>query len=281
MSINNQQPGANGQAALPAKPQSKMELLTTFLEKETVREQLGKSMDGNIDSFVASIIDLYAGDNYLQNCDPQLVAMQAMKAAVLKLPVIKSMGFAYIVPYKSGEKFIPQLQIGYKGLIQLAIRTNQYKYIHADVVYEGEFRKANKLTGEFDLSGTRTGDTIIGYFAHFEMVNGFSKTLYMTVDQVTYHAKKYSKSFNTASSPWKTEFDAMAKKTVLRGLFSHWGYLSTEMQETFNQEDADVADGVLREFASNGNVKPAGFEAAEVTGTTIHNDPGNIDKDPY
>ena len=255
------------------KTTSKFDSLRLFLAKETVQSQLKNAVGDNSDSFAASIIDLYTGDSYLQNCQPELVVMQSMKAAVLKLPVIKSLGFTYIVPYKSDGKLIPQLQIGYKGLIQLAIRTNQYRIINADEVYEGEYKSCNRLTGEFDLNGQRTGDKVIGYFAHFEMKSGFAKTLYMTKEQVEAHAKKYSKSYNQASSPWKTEFDAMAKKTVLRGLLAHWGYLSTEMIDTITNEDKDVAEQVLNEIQANGNARPMSFNNVPEAETINNHEP--------
>jgi recombination protein RecT len=254
----------NNQQVVATGAKNKMTLLREFFEKDLVKDQLTNALNDNKESFIASVIDLYSGDPYLQNCHPEQVAMTALKAAVLKLPVIKNLGFAYIVPYKSGDKFTPQLQIGYKGLIQLAIRTNQYRVIHADLVYEGEYKTCNKLTGEFDLTGERKNDNVVGYFAHFEMTNGFSKTLYMTRERVEAHAKKYSKSFSQASSPWKTEFDAMALKTVLRGLLSHWGYLSVEMQDAITEEDRDIADKTLTEIRVHANKKEAGFEGEEI-----------------
>lgn len=236
----------------------------TFFEKDTVQAQLRKALSDNADPFIASVIDLYTGDDTLAACHPELVAMQALKAAVLKLPLVKSIGHAYIVPFKKGDKTLPQFIIGYKGLIQLAIRTNQYRIINADVVYEGEYRATNKLTGEFDLSGTRKSDNIIGYFAHFETKEGFSKTLFMTKEKVLAHAQKYSKSFNQPYSPWKTEPDAMAIKTVLRNLISHWGPVSLEMQTAMTDEDRDVAETTLEEIRNNGNIKTTGFTSAEI-----------------
>lgn len=261
--------------------QNKMNLLQNFFLKEGVQNQLKNALNDNQESFIASVIDLYSGDTYLQNCHPERVAMVALKAAVLKLPVIKALGFAYIVPYKTNNEFIPQLQIGYKGLIQLAIRTNQYRVINADVVYEGEYKSANKLTGEFDLNGERTGDTITGYFAHFEMTNGFSKTLYMTKKQVNDHAVKYSKSYSQAGSPWKTEFDAMAKKTVVRGLLSHWGYLSVETMDAMTEDDRDVAEKVLQEIQQKGNIKTTGFSEAEQVGEQNPNVNGQQQTAPF
>jgi len=253
------------------KQPTKLELMTAFFAKDTVQAQLKKAVADNTDSFIASVIDLYTGDETLINCPPELVAMQALKAAVLKLPLVKSIGHAYIVPFKKGDKMLPQFIIGYKGLVQLAIRTNQYKTINADVVYEGEYRSTNKLTGEFDLSGQKKSDNVIGYFAYFETKEGFSKTLFMSKERVTSHAQKYSKSYNQQYSPWKTEFDAMAVKTVLRNLISHWGPISLEMQSAMTDEDRDVADTTLEEIRNNGNMKTTGFTAAEVVSETSSN----------
>jgi recombination protein RecT len=149
--------------------------------------------------------------------------------------------------------------MGYKGLIQLAMRTGQYKILNADVVYEGELRSRNKLTGEFDLSGTKKSDEITGYFAHFETINGFAKTLYMTKERVIAHAQKYSKSYNQQYSPWKTEFDAMAIKTVVRGLLGHWGMLSVDMANALDT-DSDVQDAVSEEIKTNANTKDMNFD---------------------
>jgi recombination protein RecT len=168
------------------------------------------------------------------------------------------------VPFKSNNILKPQFQIGYKGLIQLAMRTAQYRIINADVVYEGEYKTKNKLTGEYDLNGEQVSDKIIGYFAHFEMLNGFSKTLYMTKEKVTAHAEKYSKSYTQPYGPWKKEFDAMAIKTVCRGLLGKWGYLSVEMINAMSEDtDTDVADKVQDTIQMNGNKKEMGFENVE------------------
>lgn len=244
---------------------SRIDQMKNMINAPSVQDQFKNALAENSGSFVASLIDLYGGDSYLQNCEPKLVIMEALKAAVLKLPINKSLGFAYIVPYKKNNVQLPQFQIGYKGLIQLAMRTGQYRIINADEVYEGEYRTRNKLTGEFDLSGTAKSDVIIGYFAHIELLNGFSKTLYMTKEKVVAHAQKYSKSYNTDFSPWKTEFDAMAKKTVLRNLLSHYGFLSVEMMDGMAQEDADdINTKVQSEINRKANTQNMQFEDAHV-----------------
>lgn len=235
----------------------KINKLQVAMTEDYVQAQLKTALSDNSGAFAASLIDLFTTDKNLQECDPKMVIMQAMKAAVLKLPINKSLGFGYIIAYKG----VPEFQIGYKGLLQLALRTGQYRIINADVVYEGEYRTKNKLTGEFDLSGEAKSDAVIGYFAHIEMINGFSKTLYMSKEKVNAHAAKYSKSFNYSSSPWKTEFDAMAIKTVLKNLISHYGQLSVEVANVLDKED--VADRVQDEINSNGNVKSMSFATVQ------------------
>lgn len=234
--------------------------LKVAMNEDFVQSQLKTSLAENSAAFSASIIDLYTGDKSLQDCDPKQVIMQAMKAAVLKLPVVKSLGYAWIVAYKG----VPQFQIGYKGLVQLAIRTGQYRIIHTDLVYEGEYQTTNKLTGEFDFNGIAKSDKVVGYFAHFELLNGFSKTLYMSKEKVHAHASKYSKSYNYNGSPWKTEPDAMALKTVLSSLLRKWGYLSVEMANAINEdEEQDKADKVLNEIRGNANRQDMGFDKVE------------------
>ena len=207
----------------------KIESLKNILKAPSVEEQFQNTLKENSGAFVASVIDLFNGDKNLQECEPKLLVMEALKAATLKLPINKALGFAHIVPYKTRSGTIPTFQIGYKGYIQLAMRTAKYRIINADTVYDGELKQVRKLTGEIDFSGEKKSDTILGYFAHIEMVNGFAKTLYMTREAVIAHAKKYSRSYEYSSSAWQTDFDAMAKKTVIRNLLSHYGYLSVEM----------------------------------------------------
>jgi recombination protein RecT len=256
---------SNGQGVQPGSLiVQRLDQLKVALNEDFVQNQLKASLAENSAAFAASIIDLFTTEKSLQDLNPKLIILQAMKAAILKLPINKSLGFAWIVPYKG----VPQFQIGYKGFIQLALRTGQYRIIHADVVYEGEYRQANKLTGEFDLTGEAKSDKVIGYFSHFELLNGFSKTLYMTKEKVTAHAQKYSKSFNNQNSVWKTDFDAMAKKTVVRGLLSHWGYLSVELANAIQTDvDEDAADRVMNEIRGNANMKTTGFDEAEEVAT--------------
>lgn len=250
------------------KPANKIDILKSIMKAESVQEQFKNALAENSGAFVASVIDLYNGDTNLQNCEPKAVVMEALKAATLKLPINRSLGFAYIVPYNNNRKdqngnwqkiVTPQMQIGYKGLIQLAMRTGQYKFINADVVYDGEVRTVNKLTGEIDFTGEKKSEKVVGYFSYIELLNGFSKTLYMTKEKVDAHAKKYSKSFGANGSPWTVNYEDMALKTVLKGLLGRYGYLSVEMMNAFDH-DQEHEDTEVRDRA---NTKTIGFDDAE------------------
>jgi recombination protein RecT len=229
---------ANGKATV-ARPIDK---LKHILAAESVQEQFKSVLAENAGAFVASIIDLYNTDRTLQMCDPKNVVMEALKAASLKLPINKQLGFSWIVPFKNKQgQYIPTFQLGYKGYIQLCMRTGAYRYINADVVYEGELVKHDKLTGEIEIDpDKRTSDKKIGYFAFIETLNGFRKTLYMSVEEVTKHAQKYSKSYGNKNSVWVTDFDAMALKTCLRLLLSKYGIMSVEMQRAYIEDGGDT-----------------------------------------
>jgi recombination protein RecT len=228
----------NGKPAV-ARPIDK---LKNILAAESVQEQFKSVLAENAGAFVASIIDLYNTDRTLQMCDAKNVVMEALKAASLKLPINKQLGFSWIVPYKNKQgQYIPTFQLGYKGYIQLCMRTGAYRYINADVVYEGELVKHDKLTGEIEIDPEkRTGDKKVGYFAFIETLNGFRKTLYMSVEEVTKHAQQYSKSYGGKNSVWATDFDAMALKTCLRLLLSKYGVMSVEMQRAYIDDSGDT-----------------------------------------
>ena len=230
----------NGEQKQLARPIDK---LKHILAAESVQERFRSVLAENSGAFVASIIDLYNTDRTLQMCDPKNVVMEALKAASLKLPINKQLGFAWIVPYRDGRtgQYIPTFQLGYKGYIQLCMRTGAYRYINADVVYEGELVKHDKLTGEIEIDPEqRKSDKKIGYFAFIETLNGFRKTLYMSVEEVTKHAQQYSKSYGSKNSVWATDFDAMALKTCLRLLLSKYGIMSVEMQQAYVVDSADT-----------------------------------------
>jgi len=236
--------------AIQTKQATPVDRLKSIMDAPSVAKQFENALKENSNLFVASLIDLYASDNYLQQCNPAQVVAEALKAATLKLPINKSLGFAYIVPYKSKGQQVPQFQLGYKGMIQLAMRSGQYRFLNDGIVYEGQFKGHNILTGELDLSGEKTSDTAVGYFAYIETVNGFKKSLYCSKEDMQKHGKKYSKSFGFAGSPWQTEFDSMARKTMLRQLLGKYGVMSVDMAEGMAEVENEEHED---DYRHNGN----------------------------
>lgn len=242
-------------------------VLKSMLKAQSVVEEFDRALGKNRGVFEASLIELTSGDVNLQKCDPKLLVKEALRAATLNLPLSKSLGLAYIVAFNNSVKqpdgtwakvMTPTFVVGYKGLIQLAMRTAQYKTLNADVVYEGELAGVDKLTGFVNLNGERTSDKVVGYFCHFELLNGFTKTLYVSVADMAKYAKKYSPSIRkdttvemlmakagevgaTKQVGWEGNFDDMALKTCVRRLLGKYGYLSVEAQEAFREEEPSVS----------------------------------------
>lgn len=188
--------------------------------KNKFNEMLGKKAAG----FMSSIIAVANNNKLLAKANPATVIGAAAQAAMLDLPINQSLGFAYIVPYGSEAQF----QLGYKGYIQLAQRTGQYVDISSKTVYEGELEYENRLLDKFKF-GERTGDKVIGYLAYFRLTNGFEKMLFIEIDKMIAHAKRYSKNYKGGTEKWGlTDFDTMAEKTVLKKLLSKYGPLSIE-----------------------------------------------------
>ncbi|ASK24795.1 recombinase RecT [Bacillus subtilis] len=203
-------------------------LLSSPAVMNRFEEVLGKRAS----QFTASILSLYNSENTLQKAEPMSVISSAMVAATLDLPVDKNLGYAWIVPYKGRAQF----QLGYKGYIQLALRTGQYKSINCIPVHEGELQKWNPLTEEIEIDfEKRESESVIGYAAYFELLNGFRKTVYWTKAQVEKHKKKFSKS----DFGWGKDWDAMALKTVLKSMLSKWGILSVEMQKAVIEDNEE------------------------------------------
>ncbi len=216
-----------------------VERLKSILATDSVKDQFQNAMAENSGLFIASLIDIYGGDKSLQKCEPGAVVMEALKAAVLKLPLNKNLGFAWLIAYKQKGVFTPNFQIGYRGYIQLALRSGNYRYINADVLYKGHKVSKDLLTGNCVITGKAENDKAIGYFAYIELLNGFKKSIFWTRKEVEIHAKRFSKSYGTSFSPWKTDFDQMAIKTVLTAILKKYGILSVEMASALGGYDLD------------------------------------------
>lgn len=203
-----------------------------LMKADSVKKRFEDTLGEKAPQFMASVINLVNSDTNLQKCDQMSVISSAMVAATLDLPIDKNLGYAWVVPYGNKATF----QMGYKGYVQLALRTGQYKNINVIEVYEGELKSFNRLTEEIelDLEG-RKSDKVIGYVGYFELINGFRKTVYWSKDDIERHRKKFSKS----GFGWKNDYDAMAKKTVLRNMLNKWGILSIDMQMAYTEDVKD------------------------------------------
>ncbi|WP_373193461.1 recombinase RecT [Enterococcus sp. RIT-PI-f] len=200
------------------------------------------------DSFMGSLMTLVGGDNYLSQAEPMTIIASALKAATMDLPIDKNLGYAYVVPFnrseKVGNKWIKhneaQFILGYKGYIQLAQRSGQYKALNALAIYDGQLIDWNPLTEEFTFDyKAKLSDEVIGYVGFFELLNGFKKTVYWTKQEIESHRIKNAKGYDKEklSGSWIDNYDSMAIKTVLRNMLSKWGLLSVEMQSAITSDE--------------------------------------------
>lgn len=273
--------------------------LATPSIKENIESVVGKE---HATQFISDIVSCVQNNNTLSTCSNRSILSGALLAKAISLPLTPQLGYAYLVPFDN-KKIIngqtqwvkeAQFQMGYKGYVQLALRSGRYKKLFATDVRKGEVVNFNPFEDTFELSPiefekrTAKDDKgnflvpVIGYYAKFELMNGFIKELYMPYEDMLEYAKKYSKAYrsdiqkHTAYSFWTTKFEDMAKKTMLRQLLGKWGLLTPEMEKAYtcdmavidedgnpqyvdNQPDdteptvnpmADVIDGEYREIES-------------------------------
>ena len=235
--------------------------LKEFLGSDVAKKQMKALLKDKAGYFAMALMQVVDGNEQLKNAEPQSIFNAGIASAILGLPIEKNLGFSYIVPY--GDK--AQFQIGYKGFIQLALRTGQYKLINSTAIKEGEIKLKNRLTGEIDFNFIEDDDLrdslkTIGYASYIEFNNGFRNTLYMSMKQVQAHAQKYSKSFGYKNSVWTTNFDAMALKTVLKLNLAKFGALSVDFEKALQLDGATINkvqdNGTLEaEYSDNGEDK--------------------------
>lgn len=194
-------------------------------------------------SFISSVISVSQNNKLLRNAEPMSILSSAMVAATLDLPVVPTLGMAYLVPYKGVCSF----QIGYKGILELAMRSGEFRNIIDEVVYDGQLVKKNKFTGEyvFDEDSIKLDDKgqakPIGVMARFDLINGYSKTIYWSLEEIEAHAKRFSQAYRSGyDSPWKSDFWQMAKKTVLKSLLNKYAPKSVAMQTALKFDQSKV-----------------------------------------
>lgn len=215
---------------------SNLQILQNPKTAEKIEQIMGNKKKTN--QFLTSALSVLSSNELLKKADQTSIYQSVMTAVTLDLPINPNLGFAYIVPYKGKAQF----QIGYKGLIQLCWRSGNFKTISSTEVYEGQLIEENPLTGfKFDWSAKKS-DKVIGYASYFELINGASKTFYMTKEAVNNHAKKFSQSYKKGFGVWADDFDSMAKKTVLKLLLSRYAPMSIELQKATILDQAVVKD---------------------------------------
>lgn len=258
-----------------AKPTKKQEVILAFNKVANggyIQNQLTNIMGKNAGSFTSSMIELFSQDSGLQECEPKAVVMEAMKAAALHLPLSKSLGRAYVLPFKNKGVTTPTFVIGWKGLVDLAVRTGQYETINAVCIYKGEMTGEDKLSGFVKLDGIRESNEVVGYLGYFKLTTGFTKMVYMSVEQMAHYGKTYAPTlkFNKITEEelikkaqeqaergpqagavgWFGDFNAMGLKTVVRKVLS-WGPMSIELQNAIAQdEDYDIPAEQKRDEAN-------------------------------
>lgn len=238
-------------------------------------------MVGATDSqeFITSITSAVNTNPALAECDPQTIISAALLGQSLHLKPSPQLGYFYMVPFNNRKKGTKeaQFQLGYKGLLQLAIRTSEYIDIDAIEIKEGEYKGRDKFTGRPKFEFVEDDDIrenlpVVGYMAYFEMKNGYIKRLYWSKTKMENHADTYSMAFDLEkyhdlqegkipqseqwkySSFWYKNFDEMAKKTMLRQLLSKHGLLSTEMQKAVESDQAVITKDLQPEYVDNENV---------------------------
>lgn len=229
---------------------------------------LQNTLKENKGAFTTSLMELFTSDPSLMQCDANALMGEAVKAAGLRLPINKQLGQAYILVFNNKDKKTgrsvptPTLVIGTKGYVNLALRTNKYENINKGTVYEGEFVSLDKITGKLDISGNKTSDVPVGYFAYFKQKSGFEKIFYMSLDDVCKFAKTFSPTVKYGKITWQelkelaikqsTEgsggglgwyagFQDMAEKTALRQLLTKWGELSVDAETIINSDEHPTA----------------------------------------
>ena len=222
--------------------------ITAYLTQDAVKEQINKVVGGkNGEKFVTAIVSAVNTNPALAECTNTSILSGALLGHSLNLSPSPQLGQYYLVPFKNNKAGVTeaQFQLGYKGYIQLAIRSGQYKKLNVLAIKEGELRSFDPLNEEIDVKliedeEEREQAKTIGYYAMFEYVNGFRKAIYWSKTKMEAHALKYSKGYQAKKGYtfWEKDFDGMAYKTMLRQLISKWGIMSIDMMSAI---DADMA----------------------------------------
>ena len=202
------------------------------LKTDAVKTKFFDMLGSKSAGFLTSIMNVVQNNALLQKADTNSILLAAAQAASLDLPINPNLGFSAIIPfnYTRNHRCVATFQIMRDGWVELCLRTGQFEYIVNEPVYEGELVEKNRFTDTYIFDESkRTSDKIIGYMAAFKLTNGYKKTLFMTIDEVKQHGKKYSQTFRNNKGLWIDAFDAMARKTCLKLLLKKYAPKSIEV----------------------------------------------------
>lgn len=269
-------------AKAPANKLSFGQYIQTPTVSKLINETLGDKEVAR--KFVASITSAVSQTPALRNCTPATIVSSALVGEALKLSPSPVMGQYYLVPFKNKGVDQAQFILGYKGFLQLAMRSGQYKNINVIEVKDGELVSINPFTEEYTFNAIsdpkkRASAKTTGYYACFTLVNGFHKDLYMSREEMEVYAETYSKGYaaHKGYTFWEKNFDAMAKKTMLRQLISKWGIMSIDMQTAYESDMAvinedgskDYVDGIDNDEVIDITPTPADEPKTEVVQPTV------------
>lgn len=236
----------------------------SFINQRAIQNRIAKTIGSERGQrFITAIVSAVNNNSSLAECTNDSIYSGALLGESLNLSPSPQLGHYYLVPFKDKEKGkVAQFQLGYKGYLQLAIRSGYYKKINVLDIKEGELIKYNPLDEEIEVNlidneEKREKTTTIGYYAMFEYTNGFKKTLYWSKNKMVEHAKKYSQGYRadlnkgTSYTFWSKDFDGMAFKTMLRQLISKWGIMSIEMQNAVEKDMGVINEDGTIDYVDN------------------------------
>lgn len=256
--------------------------IASYLSGDAVKKNIaGVIGEKNTTRFISSVVSAVQANPNLAKCTNASILSAALQGEALQLPPSPQLGMFYMTPYKNKKKVNNQwvdveevqFSLGWRGMIQLAIRSGQYKTIVVSDVRAGE-ADFDPITEEIELHpikdpAVREATEVVGYYAMFELLNGFKKQLYSSVETLKAHAKRYSKGYRydldngKKSSPWSTNFDGMCKKTMIRQLIGKWGIMSVEMQQAYVADQSVIdEDGTVR-YVDNPSSVPVEVQVQE------------------
>lgn len=243
-----------------AKKQDQEIGIAGFLNLPAVRANIESVVGNGTSTFISGVVSAVQTNPALAECTKSSILSSALLGESLKLSPSPQLGCYYLVPYKNSKTGVSdaQFQLGYKGMIQLAIRSGEYKNIVVNAVKEGELVSYNPLTEEFVFDPCtdpkkRAKLPTIGYYAMFELTSGFRKEIYMSKEDMEQHALRYSAGYRAKKGYtfWEKDFDSMAYKTMLRRLISKWGIMSVDMQRAYTNDQAVIREDGTPDYVDN------------------------------